>query len=132
MSCHSIVQDMKIDPGSISNQLLSLASKRNAKFRFRTFCKNCSEWPILINSNIFCQQLDRLQAAIDHKWRELASKRGVVFQARPQTSIMIRHMHRELGWKIRMYPLYRPDRIIIFSCPCSWLCNNGLKRGLSK
>ncbi|GFY36829.1 hypothetical protein TNCV_2567911 [Trichonephila clavipes] len=42
-----------------------------------------------LNSDLYCQQLDRLKLVIDQKWPELANRRGVVFyqdNARPHTS----------------------------------------------
>ncbi|GFU35241.1 histone-lysine N-methyltransferase SETMAR [Trichonephila clavipes] len=39
-----------------------------------------------INSDLYCQQLDRLKPVVDQKWSELANRRGVVFHqdnARP-------------------------------------------------
>ncbi|GFV46277.1 hypothetical protein TNCV_3231661 [Trichonephila clavipes] len=43
-----------------------------------------------LNSDIYCQRLDRLKLAIDQKRPELANRRGVVLHqdnARPHTSI---------------------------------------------
>jgi len=42
-----------------------------------------------INSEFYCEQLQRLQQAIERKWSELINRRGVVFHhdnARPHTS----------------------------------------------
>ncbi|GFU62276.1 histone-lysine N-methyltransferase SETMAR [Trichonephila clavipes] len=44
-----------------------------------------------LNSDLYCQQLDRWKLAIDQKWPELANRRGVVFHqdnARPHTSVV--------------------------------------------
>ncbi|CAK9811656.1 Histone-lysine N-methyltransferase SETMAR [Anthophora quadrimaculata] len=65
-----------------------------------------------LNSDIYCQQLDRLKLAIDQKRPELANRRGVVFHqdnARPHTSIVTRQKLRELGWEVLMHPPYSPD-----------------------
>lgn len=65
-----------------------------------------------LNSDIYCQQLDRLKRAIDQKRPELANRRGVVFHqdnARPHTSIVTRQKLRELGWEVLMHPPYSPD-----------------------
>ncbi|GFW91545.1 histone-lysine N-methyltransferase SETMAR [Trichonephila clavipes] len=46
-----------------------------------------------LNSNIYCQKLDRLKLAIDQKQPELANRRGVAFHqdnARPHTSVVTR------------------------------------------
>ncbi|GFU77464.1 mariner Mos1 transposase [Trichonephila clavipes] len=46
-----------------------------------------------LNSDIYCQQLDRLKLVIDQKRPELVNRRGVVFHqdnARPHTSVVTR------------------------------------------
>ncbi|GFY10769.1 putative DD34D transposase [Trichonephila clavipes] len=46
-----------------------------------------------LNSDIYCQQLDRLKLAVDQKWPKLANRRGVVlhhYNARPHTSLVTR------------------------------------------
>ncbi|GFW43576.1 histone-lysine N-methyltransferase SETMAR-like [Trichonephila clavipes] len=56
-----------------------------------------------LNSDLYCQQLDRLKLEIDQKWPELANKRGVVFHqdnARPHTSVVTRQNLWELGWEV--------------------------------
>lgn len=65
-----------------------------------------------LNSNIYCQQLDRLKEAIAQKRPSLANKKGIVFQqdnARPHTSISTRQKIQELGWEVLMHPPYSPD-----------------------
>ncbi|GFX46174.1 histone-lysine N-methyltransferase SETMAR [Trichonephila clavipes] len=65
-----------------------------------------------LNSNIYCQRLDRLKLAINQKRPESASRRGVVFHqdnARPHTSVMTRQKLRELGWEVLMHPPYSSD-----------------------
>ncbi|GFV14944.1 histone-lysine N-methyltransferase SETMAR [Trichonephila clavipes] len=55
-----------------------------------------------LNSDISCQQLDRLKVAIDQKRPELANRRGVVFHqdnARSRTSVLSRQKLWELGWE---------------------------------
>ncbi|GFU75562.1 histone-lysine N-methyltransferase SETMAR [Trichonephila clavipes] len=62
-----------------------------------------------LNSDLYCQQLDRLKLAIDQKRTELANRRRVVFHqdnARPHTS---GQKIWELGWEVLMYPPYSPD-----------------------
>ena len=54
-----------------------------------------------LNSDLYCQQLDRLKEAIAQKRPALANRRGIVFHqdnARPHTSIVIRQKLRKLGW----------------------------------
>ncbi|GFU83569.1 histone-lysine N-methyltransferase SETMAR [Trichonephila clavipes] len=65
-----------------------------------------------LNSDLYCQQLDRLKLAIDQKRPELANKRGVVFlqdNARPHTFVVTRQKLCELGWEVLMHPPYSPD-----------------------
>jgi len=60
-----------------------------------------------INSELYCEQLQRLQQAIERKRPELINKRGVVFHhnnARPHTTLMTRLKLRELGWEVLMHP----------------------------
>ncbi|GFX08087.1 histone-lysine N-methyltransferase SETMAR [Trichonephila clavipes] len=56
-----------------------------------------------LNSDLYCQRLDRLKLAIDQKRPKLASRRGVVFHqdnARPHTSVVTRQKLWELGWEV--------------------------------
>lgn len=65
-----------------------------------------------INSVLYCEQLDRLNEAIQRKRPELANRKGVVFHhdnARPHTSLMTRNKLTELGWEVLMHPPYSPD-----------------------
>jgi len=65
-----------------------------------------------LNSDLYCQQLDRLKEAIAQKRPALANRRGIVFHqdnARPHTSIVTRQKLRELGWEVLMHPPYSPD-----------------------
>lgn len=65
-----------------------------------------------IDSEYYCQQLMRLQQAIEEKRPELANRKGVVFHhdnARPHTSLVTKAKLRELGWEVLMHPPYSPD-----------------------
>ena len=65
-----------------------------------------------INSELYCEQLQRLQQAIERKRPELINRRGVIFHhdnARPHTSLMTRQKLREFGWEVLMHPPYSPD-----------------------
>ncbi|GFY19854.1 histone-lysine N-methyltransferase SETMAR [Trichonephila clavipes] len=56
-----------------------------------------------LNSDLYCQQLDRLKLAIDQKCPELVSRRGVVIHldnARPHTYIVTLQNLWELGWEV--------------------------------
>ncbi|GFS64394.1 histone-lysine N-methyltransferase SETMAR [Trichonephila clavipes] len=66
----------------------------------------------ILNSDLYCQQLDRLKLGIDQKRPELANRRGVVFHldnARPYTSVVTHQKLWELGWEALMHPSYSPD-----------------------
>ena len=65
-----------------------------------------------INFELYCEQLQRLQQAIERKRPELINRRGVVFHhdnARPHTFLMTRQKLRELGWEVLMHSPYSPD-----------------------
>ncbi|GFV70013.1 uncharacterized protein TNCV_5074781 [Trichonephila clavipes] len=65
-----------------------------------------------LNSNIYCQQLERLNLVTEQKRPELADRRGVVFHqdnARPHTSAATHQKLWELDWKVLMYLPYNPD-----------------------
>ncbi|GFX14591.1 histone-lysine N-methyltransferase SETMAR [Trichonephila clavipes] len=66
----------------------------------------------ILNSDLYCQQLDCLKLAIDLKRSELSNRRGAVFHqniARPHTSVVTRQKLWELGWEVVMHPPYSPD-----------------------
>ncbi|GFT83890.1 histone-lysine N-methyltransferase SETMAR [Trichonephila clavipes] len=65
-----------------------------------------------LNSDIYCQQLDRLNLVTDQKRPELANMRGVVFHqdtARPHTFVVTHQKLWVLDWKVLMHPPYSPD-----------------------
>ena len=60
-----------------------------------------------INFTLYCQQLMRLEQAIEKKLPELINKQGVVFHhdnARPHIFLVTRQKLRELGWEVLMHP----------------------------
>ncbi|GFV36713.1 putative DD34D transposase [Trichonephila clavipes] len=60
-----------------------------------------------LNSDLYCEQLDRLKLAIDQKWPELANRRGVALHqdnARLHTSVVMRQNLWELGWEVLKLP----------------------------
>ncbi|GFX22647.1 mariner Mos1 transposase [Trichonephila clavipes] len=61
-----------------------------------------------LNSDLYCEQLDRLKLGIDQKWPELANRRGVFHQdnSRPHTSVVTRQKFWVLGWEVLMHPPY--------------------------
>ncbi|GFW47755.1 mariner Mos1 transposase [Trichonephila clavipes] len=63
-----------------------------------------------LNSDIYCQQLDRLKLANDQK-RPESDRRGGEFHqdnARPHSSRLTRQNLWELGWEVLMHPPYSP------------------------
>ncbi|GFX82201.1 histone-lysine N-methyltransferase SETMAR [Trichonephila clavipes] len=65
-----------------------------------------------LNSDLCCQQLDRLKLEIDQKWPKLANRRGVVLHqdnARPHTSVVTRQNLWELSLEVLVHPPYSPD-----------------------
>lgn len=65
-----------------------------------------------INSDFYCEQLDRLNQKIQKKRPELFNRKGIVFHqdnARPHTALTTRKKLRELGWEVLLHPPYSPD-----------------------
>nr|APL98298.1 putative DD34D transposase [Bactrocera tryoni] len=65
-----------------------------------------------INSEVYCDQLDKLSDALKQKRPELINRKGVVFHqdnARPHTSLMTRQKLLQLEWDVLPHPPYSPD-----------------------
>ncbi|GFY25841.1 histone-lysine N-methyltransferase SETMAR [Trichonephila clavipes] len=65
-----------------------------------------------LDSDIYCQQIDRLKLVTNQKWLELANRRGVVFHqgsARSHTYVVTRQDLWELDSKVLIHPPYSPD-----------------------
>ena len=65
-----------------------------------------------INSEVYCEQLQRLQQAIERKRLELINRRDVVFHQQRRSTTHIfdnRQKLRELDWEVLMHPPYSPD-----------------------
>ncbi|GFX17188.1 mariner Mos1 transposase [Trichonephila clavipes] len=65
-----------------------------------------------LNSDLYCQQLDRLKLAIDQKQPEMTNRRGAVFHqdnARPYTCVVTHQKLWELSCEVLMHPSYNPD-----------------------
>ncbi|CAK9802842.1 Histone-lysine N-methyltransferase SETMAR [Anthophora quadrimaculata] len=65
-----------------------------------------------INSDVYCQELMKLEETIKEKRPELANRKGIVFHhdnARPHTSLATRTKLLELGWEVMSHPPYSPD-----------------------
>ncbi|GFV09377.1 transposase [Trichonephila clavipes] len=68
--------------------------------------------PETLNSDLYCQQLERLKLMIDQKRPELANRRGAVFHqdyARPHTSLVTYQKLREFSWEVLMHSPYSSD-----------------------
>ncbi|GFX67972.1 mariner Mos1 transposase [Trichonephila clavipes] len=67
-----------------------------------------------INSDVYIEQLTKLNNAVEEKRPELTNRNGVVFHhdnARPHTSLVTRQKLLELGWDVLPHPLYSPDLV---------------------
>ncbi|GFV61186.1 mariner Mos1 transposase [Trichonephila clavipes] len=65
-----------------------------------------------INSDVYIEQLTKLNNAVEEKWPELTNQKGVVFHhgnARTHTSLVTRQKLLELGWDVLPHPPYSPD-----------------------
>ncbi|GFT95707.1 transposase [Trichonephila clavipes] len=83
------------------------------RYHWALRCMNrCPDQGQTLNSDLYCQQLDRLKLVTDQKPPELVNRRGVVFHqdnARPHTSVVTRQKLWELDWKVLMPPPCSPD-----------------------
>jgi len=77
-----------------------------------------------LNSDLYCQQLDRLKAALMQKRPSLVNRGRIVFHqdnARPHKSLVTRQKLRELRWKVLLHPPYsRISHQVITPCFCPW------------
>ena len=65
-----------------------------------------------LNSDVYCRQLDELDAVINKKGPELVNRKGIIFQddnARPLTSLVTRQKLLQFGWDVLLRPPYSPD-----------------------
>lgn len=65
-----------------------------------------------INSEVYIDQLTKLDAEIKKNRPELANRKGIVFHhdnARPHTSLTTRQKLLQLGWDVLPHPPYSPD-----------------------
>ena len=66
----------------------------------------------IINLNVYCRQLMKLDKEIEEKWPELETRKGVIFHqdnARLHTSMVTRKKLLKLGWEVMPHPPYSPD-----------------------
>ncbi|GFX23487.1 histone-lysine N-methyltransferase SETMAR [Trichonephila clavipes] len=65
-----------------------------------------------ISSDVYIEQLTKLNNAVEEKRPESTNRKGVVFHhdnARPHTSLVTRQKLLELGWDVLPHPPYSPD-----------------------
>ncbi|GFW35236.1 histone-lysine N-methyltransferase SETMAR [Trichonephila clavipes] len=65
-----------------------------------------------INSDVYIEQLTKLNNAVEEKRPELTNRKVVVFyhdNAKPQTSLVTRQKLLELGWDVLPHSPYSPD-----------------------
>ena len=66
----------------------------------------------MINSNKYCPQLDKLQAALGKKHLELVNRKCIIFHqdnARSHISLMTRWKLLQLGWEVLIHLPDSPD-----------------------
>ncbi|GFX65758.1 histone-lysine N-methyltransferase SETMAR [Trichonephila clavipes] len=64
-----------------------------------------------INADLYCNQLDKLNAIIKQKMPALASRKGIVFHhdnARSHTAMVTHQKLNALGWEVLGHPPYAP------------------------
>ena len=65
-----------------------------------------------INSDVYCRQLNKLNAAVKEKRPELVNRKGVIFHhdnATPHTSLATSQKLLRLGWEVILHPQHSPD-----------------------
>ena len=66
----------------------------------------------IINADVYCQQLDRVNEQLRRKWPALVNRKGVILQhdnARPHAAKQTQEKIRSLGWEVLPHPPYSPD-----------------------
>ena len=64
------------------------------------------------NSDVYCRQVNELNAAVKEKRPELVNRKGFIFHhdnATPHTSSVTRQELFRLGWEVMLHPLYKSD-----------------------
>ena len=65
-----------------------------------------------INSDVYCRQLNKLNAVVKEKRPELVNRKRVIFHhdnATPHTSLATRQKLLRLDWEVMLHPPYSPD-----------------------
>ncbi|GFW11163.1 mariner Mos1 transposase [Trichonephila clavipes] len=66
----------------------------------------------IINTNLYCNLLDKLNAPIKEKRPALASRKWIVFHhdnAQPHTAMVTQQKLNALGWEVLGHLIYSPD-----------------------
>ena len=69
----------------------------------------------MINSDVYIEQLTKLNNAVEEMRPELTNQKDVVFHhdnARPHTSLVTLQKLLELGWDVLPHPPYSPDLVL--------------------
>jgi len=83
-----------------------------------------------IVSDLYCEQLMRLEQSIQKKWPELINKKDVILHhdnARSHTSLMTRQKLGKLGWEVLMHPPYNSD-LASSDCHLFWSLQSFLNK----
>ncbi|GFV76805.1 putative DD34D transposase [Trichonephila clavipes] len=102
-SSPSIVQELNINHKTVLNYLSEVGFKKKL---------DCLPYGQTLNSDLYCEQLNRLKLAIAQKRPELANRRGVGLHqdnARTYMSVVTCQKFWELDWEVLMHPPYSPD-----------------------
>ena len=65
-----------------------------------------------INSDVYCRQLNKLNAAFNEKRPKLVNCEGVIFQhdnSTPHISLATSQKLLRFGWEVMLHPPYSPD-----------------------
>ena len=65
-----------------------------------------------INSDVYCRQLNKLNAAVKEKQPKLVNRKGAIFHhdnATPYTSVATRKKLLRLGWEVMLHQPHSTD-----------------------
>ena len=65
-----------------------------------------------INSDVYCRQLNKVNAVVKEKRPELVNRKGVIFHhcnATPHISLATSQKLLRLGWEVMLHPPYSLD-----------------------
>ena len=84
---------------------------KNGLFKITSF-ENDSKRNQTINLDVYCHQLNKLNAAVKEKRPELVNRKSLICQhdkATPHTSLATRQKLLRPGWEVMLHPPYSPD-----------------------